>query len=124
MSLVYQEVNEREQRSNSGEWEIVATRSADLTDGTYRVDFYCELAGHNTEEYVAARLVLDGTERGIISFIPDVRNHYKPFSCFGIIEVTGHPVVGETHVITLQYRSQSPSQTAKIRRKRFTVMKF
>jgi hypothetical protein len=92
-------------------------------DGTYRVQFYCELTHSVENKRVEGQITLDGNQIafGCLRAAAAVADGYLPFSGCGC----GDMVEGQTYQFKIQWRVKpSEGGTAGIRRARLYVRRI
>jgi hypothetical protein len=87
--------------------------------GDFKIFAGCELGGSSTAYAIAARVMIDGVERGIHRFIPEEANQFKSISFpVGLLNLSD-----DTHTVTIQSAVSDVAQTLTIRRARILVEK-
>lgn len=114
--------SEGESTTNLTTWQDKLVVSGTLEQGEggqYMLWGYCELTGTVTNRRVRMRIIIDGDpKRGPIYFTPSSSDEWMPWSPSGGIELTDG-----FHELKLQYVSEHPAQTAKIRHASIIIMK-
>jgi len=125
MTVVIYGTSVSESTTNSTVWQTKREISGDIeiigSPADFKIFVQAELSGTLTTEGVQCRVLIDGAERGITTFIPFIANEYTVFTFFGMITYSSGD--SGTHSIAVQYRSMDASQAAKIQRVRILVEK-